>query len=83
MKENQEVRDLFIWNKFKNGASENNMVVKDGMELKMVNPVNRDDWHEIKKREEKTRREHVTYVRYGVLVSSVSYVIVYLSRFSC
>ena len=43
MKENQEVRDLFIWNKFKNGASENNMVVKDGMELKMVNPVNRDD----------------------------------------
>ena len=43
MKENQEVRDLFIWNKFKNGASQNNMVVKDGMELKMVNPVNRDD----------------------------------------
>ena len=83
MKENQEVRDLFIWNKFKNGASQNNMVVKDGMELKMVNPVNRDDWHEIKKREEKTRWEHVTYVHYGVIVPSVSYVIVYLSQFGC
>ena len=84
MKENQEVRDLFIWNKFKNGASENNMVVKDGMELKMVNPVNRDDWHEIKKREEKTRREHVTYVTLGVQVLSVvHYVIVYLSHFGC
>ena len=60
------------------------MVVKDGMELKMVNPVNRDDWHEIKKREEKTGREHVTYVHYGVQVLSVSYdVIVYLSQFGC
>ena len=43
MKENQEVRDVFIWNFFKNGAKEDNMVVKDGLELKMVNPVNRDD----------------------------------------
>ena len=43
MKENQEVRDLFILNTFKNGAREDNMVVKDGMELKMVNSVNRDD----------------------------------------
>ena len=43
MKENQEVRDVFIWNFFKNGAKEDNMVVKDGLELKMVNSVNRDD----------------------------------------
>ena len=43
MKENQEVRDVFIWNFFKNGVKEDNMVVKDGLELKMINPVNRDD----------------------------------------
>ena len=43
MKENQEVRDLFMWNLFKNGAREDNMVVKDGTELKIVNSVNTDD----------------------------------------
>ena len=48
MKENQEVRDVFIWNFFKNGEKEDNMVVKDGLELKMVNPVNRDDQNEKK-----------------------------------
>ena len=43
MKESQEVRDLFMWNVFKNGAREANMVVKDGSELKMINSMNRDD----------------------------------------
>ena len=42
MKESQEVRDLFMWNVFKNGAREANMVVKDGSELKMINSMNRD-----------------------------------------